>query len=411
MRERVKLVVLGGSALATPCLLDAMGRSGAALGYDVVLWGRDEERLRLVTEVARQLVATYPRLDAAVSASTRLAEAVEGADFCLNQMRIGGLQGRFFDETFPRDFGVPGEETVGPGGFSNARRGIPVVLEVCRTLERAAPQAVILNLTNPSSMIQLAIRKYTPLQVIGTCDSPVSLMTLIASAVSLRREDLEFDVGGMHHFTWIVSARHKGKERLPEALQDPKLVEKLGIDAELLSCLGAVPSPYLRYYVHPDRVMAKTAGKPPRAQELMGLQEAMLADFRTSPAGTIPGSLQRRGAVWYEAIVVPTLLALAEKRNGELVLSVDNGGTYPWLPPQAIIEAPVPITAGVVQPPRAAVLPIDVAGRVQANCAYETLAVEAIVEGDRGKAIRALMSNGMVSGYDQARGLLGAMWP
>jgi 6-phospho-beta-glucosidase len=411
MSERVKLVVLGGSALATPVLMEAMGRADAALGYDVVLWGRDEERLHLVTEVGRQVVATYPRLDAVVRASTSLEEAVEGADFCLNQLRIGGLEGRLFDETFPSEFGVPGEETVGPGGFSNARRGIPVVLEVCRTLERAAPKAVILNLTNPSSMIQLAIRKYTAMRVIGTCDSPVSLMTLIASAVSLRREDMEFDAGGMHHFTWIVSARHKGLERLPETLRDPMVAEKLGIDAALLSCLGAIPSPYMRYYLHPNRALAKAAGKPPRAQVLIGLQEAMLADFRTRPAGKMPGSLQRRGAVWYEAIVVPTLLALAEKRDGELILSVDNDATYPWLPPQAIIEAPVPIIAGIPQRPRAAVLPVDVSGMVLSNCAYETLAVEAIVEGDRGKAMRALMSNRMVSGYDQAHGLLVAFWP
>ena len=410
MSDRVKLVVLGGSALATPCLLQAMGAASATLSYEIVLWGRDQERLRLVTEVARDVVSGYPTLDVNLRASTDLAHAVEGADFCLNQMRVGGLQGRLFDETFPRDFGVPGEETVGPGGFSNARRGIPVVLDVCRTLERVAPDAVILNLMNPSSMIQLAIRKYTRMKVIGTCDSPVSLISLIASALSLHREELEFDVGGMHHFTWVVSARHAGQERLPQALLNPRLAEKLGIDPDLLSCLGAVPSPYLRYYLHPDRILAKTAGKLPRAQELMELQETILAEFRARPAGSVPASLQRRGAVWYEAIVVPTLLALAELRSCELILSVDNAGTYPWLPPGAIIEAPVPIHEGVLQSPRRAELPIDVAGMVQSNCAYEMLAVEAIVEGDRGKALRALMSNGMVSGYDQALGLLGAIW-
>ncbi len=411
MSHRIRLVVLGGSALATPCLFEAMGRAGARAGYDVTLWGRDDERLRLVTEVGREIVSRFPGLDVNIQATRELAAAAEGADYCLNQMRVGGLEGRYFDETYPRAFGIPGEETIGPGGFSNAKRGIPVVLEVCRTLERYAQSAVILNLSNPSSMVQLAIRRQTGLQVIGTCDSPVSLMSMIAEALSIRREDVVFDVGGMHHHTWIVSARHEGEDRLAQAFHDPKLIDRLGLDPELPTCLGAIPSPYWRYYFHPDRILAKTQGKPPRSQELMALKESMLWDFRTRQAGDLPESLSRRGAVWYEAIVVPTLIMLAERRSGELILSVDNSQTYPWLPAEAIIEAPVPIEDGIAQPPRTAHLPVDITAMVQANWVYETLAVEAIVEGDRRKALRALMSNRMVSSYDQAHGLLAAMWP
>ena len=411
MSDRIKLAVLGGSALATPLLFDGMARAKAVAAYDAILYGRDPERLDLVARVSNDLVSRHPGTDIRVRLTQDLGEAVEGAAFIVNQMRVGGLEGRLFDEAFPRAFGLPGEETVGPGGFNNTRRGLPVVLEACRQIERRAPDAVLLNLTNPSSLIQFAIRRYTKVNVLGTCDSPVALMKMIAGLLGVPRDELTFALSGMHHFTWIAGVTHQGKERLPEVLARAHELPKLGTDPDLIRALGAIPSPYYRYYAHPDRVLAMTEGRPARAQELMGIQEQMLAEFRRWKPGVKIAALAQRGAVWYEEIVIPTLLALAERKTLELVLSVDNGEALPWLPPQAVIEAPVPIRGGTPRKPRAADLPDDIRSLIHRNAAYEMLAVEAIVEDDRQKALRALMSNLMVHSYNQARGLLDVMWP
>jgi 6-phospho-beta-glucosidase len=411
MSERIKLTVLGGSALATPLLFDGMAKAKAAAAYDAVLYGRDAERLDLVARVSNDLVSRSPGVDIRITSTQDLGEAVDGAVFIINQMRIGGLAGRLIDETFPRAFGLPGEETVGPGGFNNTRRGLPVVLEVCRQIERRAPGAVLLNLTNPSSLIQHAIRRYSKVNVIGTCDSPVSLMKMIADLLGIPRGEPTFALSGMHHFTWITGVRHQDKERLPEVLARVHELPKLGTDPDLIRALGAIPSPYFRYYAHPDRILAMTEGRPTRAQELMTLQDQMLAEFRRWKLGEKITALGRRGAAWYDEIVVPTLLALAEHKTVELVLSVDNGTTLPWLPPQAIIEVPVAIRAGQVGMPRPAHLPDDIQALVHRNAAYEMLAVEAIVEDNRTKALRALMANLMVHSYNQARGLLDVIWP
>ena len=411
MSDRIKLTVLGGSALATPLLFEGMAKAKAAAAYEAVVYGRDAERLDLVARVSNDLLARYPAVDLRVRATQDLDEAVEGAAFIVNQMRIGGLEGRLFDETFPRPFGLPGEETVGPGGFNNTRRGLPVVLDVCRRIEARAPQALLLNLTNPSSLIQYAIRRTTAVRVIGTCDSPVSLMKILAAQLGVPREDITFALTGMHHFTWVTGVKVERRERLNEVLARAHELPKLGVDPDLIRALGAIPSPYFRYYAHPDRILAMTEGRPVRAQELMAVQEQMLAEFRRWKPGQKIGALQTRGAVWYDEIVVPTLLALAEHKTVELVLSVDNGEALPWLPPQAIIEAPVPIRGGVPGRPRTADLPEDLRALIHRNAAYEMLAVEAIVEGDRAKALRALMSNLMVRSYNQARGLLDVIWP
>jgi glycerol-1-phosphate dehydrogenase [NAD(P)+] len=186
---------------------------------------------------------------------------------------------------------------------------------------------------------------------------------------------------------------------------------KLGVDPEVIQAIGVVPSFYAKYYFHPDRILAATVGRKIRAHELMEFSEIILKSYRSWKPGMPTGFVEQRGAAWYEKIVVPTLLALAEKHTTELVLSVDNNGTLPWLPAEAIVEAAVPIVDGKLQPARGARLPQDIQAMMVQNCAYEMLAAEAIVEQDRDKALRALLSNLLVSNFNQARGILQLVWP
>jgi 6-phospho-beta-glucosidase len=411
MRDRIKVVVLGGSALGTPNLFDALGRRGASQAYEFVLFGRDQERLNLVKGISESIVGTYPELDLKITVSREAEEALEGADYCINQIRVGGLEGRAMDETFPRQFGIPGEETVGPGGFNNSLRGIPVILDLCRTIEKVAPNALVLNLTNPSSIIQYAMRKYTVVNVVGTCDSPVSLMELIAKVLGFPAQELQFSLLGSHHFSWVAGVEYQGKEYLPEVLARAEEMPKLGIDPELIRALGVVPSFYLKYYFHPDRILAETEGRTIRAHQLMQLSAQLLEDYRGWKPGVSSGMVVKRGAVWYEKIVGPALLAIAEKQTTELVLSVDNRGSLSWLPDEAIVEVPVKIEAGKITGRRSADLPQNIKAMVAQNCAYEMLAAEAIAEMDRQKAIQALMANHLVTNFNQARGILDLIWP
>lgn len=407
----MKVSVLGGSALATPVIFEEMGKLGAKARYDVSLYGRNTEHLDLVKRISDAIISRYKGLDITLSTTTSIEKSLEGADYCINQIRAGGLESRAFDETFPRQFGIPGEETVGPGGFSNSMRGIPIIMEICRSIEKVARNALILNLTNPSSIIQYAIRKFSSVNVVGTCDSPIALTDMVARLLEVETKDLRFNMAGMHHFGWISGAIYKGKDRLAEVLERAEEMPKLGTDAELIRLLGVVPSFYAKYYFHPDRILAQTEGRKIRAHELMELSERMLADYRRWKPGESLEMVSKRGAVWYSKIVVPALLAFAEKQTTELVLSVDNQGTLPWLPDEAIVEVPVKIEAGKITGRRSAELPQNIQTMIAQNCAYEMLAAQAIVEKDRKKATRALLSNLLVSNYNQASGILNVLWP
>ena len=377
---------------------------------ELVLVGRTADKLQVVGELCGQLVARAG-VDISVSYSTDLPAALKGADLILNQVRVGGLEGRAFDESFPNDLGIPGEETVGPGGFSSALRTLPVVLDCCRIAERVAPQALIVNLTNPSSMVQYAIRRYTSMRVLGTCDVPVRTIRLIAAALELPVKTLEFDYLGMHHAGWVTGVRCQGRDVMPQVMQRVERLSALGLDPKLIRAMGVVPTRYFRYYLHPQRMLAVKAGTRPRAEELMGIQAEMLEAYADPEACQDPEVYGRRGAVWYEMIVVPVILALMRDSRECLIVNVDNGETIPWLPAEAIVEVPCLVGVSGVRPLSAPMLAQDLRAFLQANCAYEMLAVQAIVERSYGLAWRALLANPMIVDAEVARTVLDRVWP
>ena len=421
MSERVRVAVLGGSSVATPelalAIRDAQGR---AFAIDLVLAGRSREKLETVARAARILAGDDERLR--VSFTTSFDEALAGAEYVLNQVRVGGYEARLFDETFPDALGLPGEETVGPGGFANAARTIPVVLDLARRMERCCPEALVLNLANPSSLVQYALARYTRLRIVGLCDAPLTLKNAIARALGVEADRLSMDYAGMHHFGFAGGLTLAGRDLWPEALAKAADIVP-DIDPALVRALGVIPGHYLKYIFHPDRMLARKKGRVPRAEELIRLQAEILAEYRVLAAGRsgdrpeTPRALERRGAVWYRMIVVPVLTAFIGVASGEgpaateFILNVTNGLTIPWLPPEAIVEIPAVIRRGGVDARPVKDLPPDVRGLIQANDLYERLAVEAIVEKDGSKALRALLRNPMIRSYDQAAAVLEKAWP
>jgi len=411
----VKVVVLGGSAVATPELVNAiLQQEGRTVPIELVLVARHGDKLAKVAGVARLLAGGDPLLR--VSHTTEAEAALAGADYVINQVRVGGLEARAFDESYPHEFGLPGEETVGPGGFANASRTIPVVLEYARLVERLSPAATMLTFANPSSMVQYAITRYTKVQTIGLCDGPVHLIEGIAGALGAPVQELTVDYVGMHHFGWVTGVWWKGRDALPEVLAKAAEVAK-DVEPTIVQAIGAVPGPYLNYVFHPDRMLARKMGKRTRAEELLELQDEIMAEYeRALATGERPQALARRKARWYGAIIAPVLLALVEGRHGRLtraarfVLNVVNGQAIPWLPPEAVVEVPTVVENGRVRPLATGPVPPEVKALVQANCTYEMLAVEAIVERDRAKALRALLINPIIHTYDQAAKTLERAW-
>ena len=409
MPELKKLTVLGGSSIATPLLVQELAKRQDRPPFEVCLVGRTRDKLEKVAAASARL-AEGAQTPLKISFETDTRKGLDGADYVLNQIRVGGYAARAYDERFSKQFGILGEETYGPGGMSNALRTIPVVLEYCREIETVAPQAVVLNLTNPNSYIQYAATRYSKVNIVGVCDSPVGIGEGIAAMLNVPYKELWVEYVGMHHFGWVVKAIWKGKDMMPEILSKLEQIPGMPVDADIARAVGGIPTSYFKYYYHANRVFEKQQSQQKvRAEQLMELEAQVMKDYN-SGAGGIPEALMQRGAHWYGAIVAPVILAHANNANEVYTLNVVNGTTIKWMPEDAIVETPTLVSAHGFTPLQPASAPPDLQAMVRLNAAFEMLWVEAVVEKDYGKALRAMMLNHLVQNLDQAKAILKEIW-
>ncbi len=407
--DPVKIAILGGSSVGTPALIDGLNYHRKADSIiHIALHGRTFEKLAPVARVMEQMAQPYDWLK--ISATTDLAEALDGATYVLNQVRVGGLAARLFDETFPIPLGVPGEETVGPGGFANALRTVPQVVKLAQQIEKLAPNITLLSFTNPASVIQYAVTRTTSLRVIGLCDGPVSMTQQAAIALGVNASELTVDYVGMHHFGFITRVWHNGRDVTEAMLDGLDKITNLDMDVDLVRSLAALPTPYFKYFLHADRILDKQRHqKESRAEQLVKIESELLAEY-TRSAGR-PSGLSKRGAKWYEAFIAPVLTTLIERRHTTHIVNLVSGSTIDWLPSDAIVETPAVFESGLVRPLAMPALSLELRSRIQLNCAYEQLMVEAILEESEAKALRALTLSPLIPNTSVARAVLKRIWP
>jgi len=454
---QISLAVLGGSGVATPALVQALldwaGHAQDRPEMRVILLGRSASKLEQVRAVCEQMVrGAQPAIH--VEATTDLRAGLWRVDYVLNQMRVGGLEARAHDETFPQALGLAGEETVVPGGFANALRTIPVVNAALHIVREVAPDAVVLNLTNPAGIVQYAARRYTYTNVISLCDSPITLCDSLAKLVEKPRSAIGVGYLGMNHLGWVVSMCDAEQDLMNLALERIDNLAYLGVDAAYMRASRAIPLPYVRYYLYPERVLAQQQGKTPRARQLQTLEQELLSQYesiskygRGDPGGRpgnpdapggrpgnpdapggrpgnpdAPGgrpgnapvsqAVAKRGAVWYSAIIIPVLDALVNDHASTWIVSVANGSLIPWLPLDTVIEVPCNIDGRGVHPLPVPeyLLPLELRALLYSLALYEELAAPAIVQQDHDLALRALLAHPLVRTVQRAEAVLKAVW-
>lgn len=428
---RISLAVLGGSSVATPALVQALldwaGHAHDRPPLRLVLLGRSVRKLAQVRAVCERMVREA-QPDIIVEASTDLRTGLWRVDYVLNQMRVGGLEARAHDETFPQALGLPGEETVGPGGFANALRTIPVVNAALRIASEVAPNAVVLNLTNPASIVQYAATRYSHSNIISLCDSPITLGNDLAKLVEQPRATLDIGYLGMNHLGWVVSLCDAERDYMDLALERIDHLTYLGVEAAYIRASRAIPLPYVRYYLHPERILAQQQGKSPRARQLQALEQELLSRYEHIDVGTrfiasdspapesvasISEAVAKRGAVWYSAIVVPILDALINNHASNWIVSIANKSLIPWLPADTVVEVPCTIDSRGAHPLPVPeyLLPLELRTLLYSLALYEELASRAIVEQNRDLALRSLLAHPLIHSIDQAQAVLKAVWP
>lgn len=400
----MKIAVIGGGSTYTPELVQGFLERRASLPVSE-LWLMDlaPERLEVVGALAQRMVAAHPDPFRVVLTTDRRA-AITGAAYVITQLRVGQMAAREGDEQLGRRHGLVGQETTGVGGFAKALRTIPVILDVAADIRDHAPGALLVNFTNPAGLVTEALFRHAPdVLAVGVCNGPIHTHMDILEALAepggepIAHARGELDTLGLNHLGWYRGFRLDGRDVWPQVLEcwiarmraapDPQW------DPRLIETLGMIPNSYLQYFYDTVRKVAHQAETPTRAATVMGIEAELLRDYadpaRTEPP---PGLLQRGGA-YYSTVATQLIDAHHNDRGETHIVNVRHGGAIPGWDPAWVLEMPARVDRSGIHPLPAEPLPPVVSGLLHAVKAYELLAVQAAVAGDRQAAWQALLAH------------------
>jgi 6-phospho-beta-glucosidase len=407
----LKIAVVGGGSTYTPELIEGFTNRPDRLPIDeLVLLDIDPERLEIVGGLAQRMLDMLDWTGRLVLTGNR-DSAIDGADYVLVQLRVGGQAARLVDETLPLRFGTVGQETTGAGGFAKALRTVPLVLELAElTARRAAPDAWLVDFTNPVGIVSQALLDEGH-RAIGLCNVAIGFQRMFAKRFDVTPERVELEHVGLNHLTWERAVRVDGRDRLPELLgQDgDELAKHVGLPAEVVRAIAAIPSYYLRYYYLTDEVIRQQRDGHSRAQEVIDIEARLLEMYKDRALAEKPALLEDRGGAYYSEAAAQLIASLQDGAGDVQVVDVRNDGALPDLPADAVVEIPARIDRDGAHPLPLAPLAPEMRGLVEEMKAYETLTIEAARSGDRRTAIRALVANPLVRGRSNPAELLDAL--
>jgi len=393
----LRLAVVGGGSTYTPELIDGFARMRDELPLtEIALVDPNAQRLGVVAGMARRMLARAGH-PARVIATPVVEEGVTGAQAVLLQLRIGGQAARELDETLPLECGCVGQETTGAGGLAKALRTVPVVLDIAAETKKHAPDAWIVDFTNPVGIVTKALLDAGH-RAIGLCNVAIGFQRRFAATLGVSPDRVSLGHVGLNHLTWERAVHLDGVDVLPQLLKShgSEIADVVGLPLGLVNRLGVVPSYYLRYFYTHDVVVEEQRAKPARAAEVAAMETRLLELYADPTVDTKPDLLERRGGAFYSEAAVALVASLLGDRGDVQVVNIRNGGALPFLADDAVIEVPAEITAAGAVP-----LPVDpveplFAGLIAHVSAYETLALEASLHGGRDRVADALLAHPLI---------------
>jgi len=400
-----KIAVLGGSSVYTPEFISSVIAHNLGI-KEIFLMGRTERKLKLVAGFCQRLFEKngFPTK---VVATTDVKEAVKGAKYIVNQIRVGGMMARARDEGIPPHFGMIGNESLGAGGFANAARTLPVVFKHVRKIEKFAKDATFIDLTNPISMIVEALVKHSSLSVVGICDTPMIYAQRISKALNTNVQNVWIDYFGLNHLGWIQDVKVNGRSCMERLLDRLGHKQPEGFDVELARLFRVIPTKSVSAYFRRDEILKKQKEMVKfRGEELYETEQQILSLYEDPNLCEVPELTKHRNALWYELSIVPLIGAMESAEPHDFVLCVKNNGALRGMPDDTAVEVPATVSRRGIEVKHVGESPWFLRGLLYAVKASERLAVEAIMQNSYDAALRALVINPLVPSMDAARQFL-----
>lgn len=413
----MKITVIGGGSSYTPELIEGLIEHHASLPMAelaLVDVEAGRQKIEIISALARRMLDRKGLEAVKVSIHFDADEAIKGSSFVLTQLRVGQLPARAADERLGLSHRLLGQETTGVGGFAKALRTIPVMLDIARRVERLAPDAWIINFTNPAGIVTEAVSRYSKAKIIGLCNVPVTMHHTIADMLKLPHEAVSLRFAGLNHMVWVHKVLANGRDATDEVIEMLCDGEQLSMNnikaipwpADLLRALKAIPCPYHRYFWQTRTMLedelSDAAGKGTRAEQVMKVEASLFNLYADPSLDKKPEELSQRGGSFYSEVAVELINALHNNLGVEMVVNTANNGAIQGLPDDAVIETNCLIDALGAHPLTFGKLPPLMNGLTQQVKDFERLTIEAAVHGDKQKALLALVANPLVADVNLA---------
>ncbi|AHK18999.1 6-phospho-beta-glucosidase [Yersinia similis] len=416
-----KITIIGGGSSYTPELVDGLIQRIEQLPVTelaLVDVEQGRQKVEIIAALTQRMLARHGLEQVKVSVHYSLDEAIRGARFVLTQFRVGQLPARAADERLGLKYNLLGQETTGIGGFAKALRTIPVMLDIAAKVERLAPNAWIINFTNPAGIVTEAVARYSKAKIIGLCNVPISMHHMIAKLLQAPYEDIQLRFAGLNHMVWVHEVLQRGKDVTADVLKmlcdgaslSMNNIKEAPWPPEFLQAMGAIPCPYHRYFYQTQDMlaeeMAAAAERGTRAEQVMQVEKELFTLYADPHLDTKPEQLSFRGGSFYSEVALELIRAIHNNLGTQLVVNTTNRGAIRGLSDDSVVETNCIIDAKGAHPLTFGPLPVSMHGLTQQVKAYERLTIEAAVHGDRRSALLALVTNPLIANASIAQPLL-----
>jgi len=419
----LKVAVIGGGSSYTPELIKGFLDRVESFPIDE-LWLVDisQERLDVVGGFARRIVEAHGA-PFSVHLTTDRRQGVAGANYVLTQLRVGGMAARRGDEYLGRRWGLVGQETTGVGGMAKALRTIPVILGIAADMRELAPEALLVNFTNPAGLNTEAIFRYAAdIPAVGVCNVPITAKMMIIEELE-KTMDGKIDPArtqlhtlGLNHLSWHRGFSVDGVDYWDQIIQsyieEMKREDEPEWPPELIENLGMIPNYYLQYFYFTQKKIAEQEQWEEigsRAEQVMEIERDLLAEYAEPDRTEPPEDLMKRGGAWYSTLATQLLTSHYNDLNEVHVVNVPHRGAVPGWPEDWVLEIPSRIGRSGIKPIPTEPLPPAQFGLLAHVKTYELLTVEAAVHGDRRAAYLALLAHPLGPSADKIDALLDDM--
>lgn len=363
----------------------------------------DAKRLELAHQIAEKVITLTGR-NWRVEASTERRDVLAGTDYLINTIEVAGLANVRHDFDIPMKYGVNQciGDTIGPGGIFKALRTLPAWMDILRDTEELAPDALVMNYTNPMSLTCLTGLRTSSLPIVGLCHSIQHTAEQLAEYLEIPQGELKYRAAGINHLAWLVDLTYQGEDMYPklrEQAQKPAIYEQDPIRFEMMLHLGAFVtegsghfSEYVPYFrKRPDLVEKYT--RPEYLGET-GFYANNWPQWRQEADDWISDMIAGKAEVELERgpeYASYIIEAIEFDKPTMIYGNVENTGLVTNLPDKGVVEVACLVNRDGIQPTYFGALPTQLAALDQPHMAVHDLVATAVIEGNREAAFYALM--------------------